>query len=65
MPLRYPIRDVLWLTLVVALATGLWLDRRRLTSWTYAFEGAVGTPLISTGVLFNVPDKQGNAPPTR
>jgi len=33
MRLRFTIRDLLWLTLVVALATGWWLDHRRL-SWT-------------------------------
>jgi len=28
MPLRFTIRDLLWLTLVVALATGWWIDTR-------------------------------------
>jgi len=28
MRLRFTIRDLLWLTLVVALAVGWWLDRR-------------------------------------
>jgi hypothetical protein len=31
--LRFTIRDLLWLTLVVALAVGWWLDHRRLTPW--------------------------------
>ena len=31
MKLRFSIRDLLWLTLVVALAMGWWLDHRRLT----------------------------------
>ena len=30
MRLRFTIRDLLWLTVVVALATGWWLDHRRL-----------------------------------
>jgi hypothetical protein len=30
MRVRFTIRDLLWLTLVVALATGWWLDRSRL-----------------------------------
>ena len=30
MPLRFTIRDLLWLTAVVALATGSWLDHGRL-----------------------------------
>jgi len=29
MRFRFTIRDLLWLTLVVALATGWWLDHRR------------------------------------
>jgi hypothetical protein len=29
MPLRFTIRDLLWLTLVVALAVGWWLDHKR------------------------------------
>ena len=29
MPFRFTIRDLLWLTLVVALATGWWLDHQR------------------------------------
>jgi type II secretory pathway component GspD/PulD (secretin) len=29
MPLRFTIRDLLWLTLVVALAVGWWADHRR------------------------------------
>jgi hypothetical protein len=28
MPVRFTIRDLLWLTLVVAMAVGWWLDRR-------------------------------------
>jgi hypothetical protein len=32
MRLRFTIRDLLWLTLVVALATGWFLDYRRLTA---------------------------------
>jgi len=28
MPLRFTIRDLLWLTLVVALIVGWWVDRR-------------------------------------
>jgi len=31
MPLRFTIRDLLWLTLVVALAVGWWVDRSNLT----------------------------------
>ena len=30
--LRFTIRDVLWLTLVVELAVGWWVDRERLTA---------------------------------
>ena len=30
MPLRFAIRDLLWLTVVAALAAGWWLDRSRL-----------------------------------
>jgi hypothetical protein len=33
MRLRFTIRDLLWLTLVVALATGWWLDHKQLTTW--------------------------------
>jgi len=29
---RFSIRDLLWLTLVVALAVGWWLDHRRLVT---------------------------------
>jgi hypothetical protein len=32
MRLRFTIRDLLWLTLVVALIVGWWLDHRRLQS---------------------------------
>jgi hypothetical protein len=32
MRFRFTIRDLLWLTAVVALAVGWWLDHRRLTS---------------------------------
>jgi len=31
MRLRFTIRDLLWLTLVVALAVAWWMDRRRIT----------------------------------
>jgi hypothetical protein len=31
MRLRFSIRDLLWLTLVVALAVGWWVDHQRLT----------------------------------
>jgi len=30
--LRFTIRDVLWVTMVVALAVGWWLDRARLSA---------------------------------
>ena len=30
---RFTIRDVLWLTVVVALAVGWWVDRERLRLW--------------------------------
>ena len=30
MPLRFTIRDLLWLTVVVALAVGWWLDLRQI-----------------------------------
>jgi hypothetical protein len=33
MRLRFTIRDLLWLTLVVALAVGWWIDHRRLTDF--------------------------------
>ena len=33
MRLRFSIRDLLWLTVIVALAVGWWLDHRRLTEW--------------------------------
>jgi len=39
MRLRFTIRDLLWLTLVVALATGWWLDHRRSTSPIEPFSG--------------------------
>jgi hypothetical protein len=39
MRLRFTIRDLLWLTLVVALAVGWWLDRRKITE----LEARVGT----------------------
>ena len=32
MPLRFTIRDLLWLTLVAALAVGWWIDHRRTDS---------------------------------
>jgi len=32
MRLRFSIRDLLWLTLVVALIVGWWLDRKKLSS---------------------------------
>ena len=31
MPLRFSIRDLLWLTVVVALAVGWWVDRSNIT----------------------------------
>ena len=32
MPLRFTIRDLLWLTLVVALALGWWIDGRKVAT---------------------------------
>jgi hypothetical protein len=37
MRLRFTIRDLLWLTLVVALAVGWWLDHHQLTGFIKAF----------------------------
>ena len=34
MRLRFSIRDLFWLTLVVALAVGWWLDHRKLSNET-------------------------------
>jgi len=48
--LRFTIRDLLWLTLVVALAVGWWLDHRRLTrdDWFWwRIEQRNGTTVIS------------------
>jgi hypothetical protein len=39
MRLRFSVRDLLWLTLVVALAVGWWLDRRKISD----LENRVGT----------------------
>jgi len=36
--LRFSIRDLLWLTLVVALAVGWWLNRRALQAEIYRLE---------------------------
>jgi hypothetical protein len=33
MRLRFTIRDLLWLTALMALAVGWWLDHWRLTAW--------------------------------
>ena len=33
MRLRFTIRDLLWLTLVVAVLTAWWLDRQQLMEW--------------------------------
>jgi len=45
MPLRFSIRDLLWLTLVVALCLGWWIDHhrfRRFLETTVVLEGPVG-----------------------
>jgi hypothetical protein len=38
MRLRFTIRDLLWLTLVVAMATAWWLDHARLTEDEFGVE---------------------------
>jgi hypothetical protein len=42
MKLRFTIRDLLWLTLVVGLAVGWWLDHKRLTGAHYSFTTEAG-----------------------
>ena len=43
--MRYSIRDLLWLTLLVAMATGWWMDHRR-------FAQSVPT-MVTAGGVFN------------
>jgi hypothetical protein len=40
MKLRFSIRDLLWLTLVVALIVGWWLQYRRSKRYTVTFPGS-------------------------
>jgi len=39
--MRFTIRDVLWLTLVVGLIGGWWVDRGRLWEWNQKLESAI------------------------
>jgi hypothetical protein len=50
MRLRFSIRDLLWLTLVVALAVGWWLDHKRLTTLTQPLL------IVDTEIVTLVPD---------
>ena len=50
--LRFTIRDLLWLTLVVALAVGWWLDHhrfRRFLETTVVLEGPIIAPVQGRG----------------
>jgi hypothetical protein len=40
MSLRFTIRDLLWLTVVVALAVGWWLDHLQIESPKYSYYGS-------------------------
>jgi hypothetical protein len=42
MRLRFTIRDLLWLTLVVAMAVGWWLEHRSCTNGRYMFRNING-----------------------
>jgi len=62
MPLRFTIRDLLWLTLVVALAVGWCVDHRRLTSDRYRVSVSSDGQTLSltdstTGIVLQVPSK--------
>ena len=60
MRFRFTIRDLLWLTVVAAVALAWWLDHRRLTEPYDPFLGRIGEP-VSGGCLDNI---QAIPPPT-
>ena len=53
MRLRFTIRDLLWLAVVVALAVGWWVDHRRLTAWDEVGGPGVIESFPSIGCTFN------------
>jgi len=62
MPLRFTIRDLLWLTLVVALIVGWWIDHPRTAKDRYrvsvSIDGKTITLLDSeTGVMRQMPSE--------
>jgi hypothetical protein len=49
--MRFTIRDMLWLTVVVALGVGWWVDRCRMTGPRFSFYIKSGTAADPTGVI--------------
>ena len=49
--MRFTIRDLLWLTVVAALAVGWWVDRCRMTAPRFSFYNKSGTGVDPTRVI--------------
>jgi hypothetical protein len=62
MRFRFTIRDLFWLTALVAMGVGWWLDHRRLTEPYDPFVGRVGEPTDAGCLILH--DIQANPPPT-
>jgi hypothetical protein len=54
MKLRFSIRDLLWLTLVVGMGVGWWIDHQRVSSiaaeWRGKYEAEIFGPIGSRGL---------------
>jgi hypothetical protein len=48
---HFKIRDLLWLTVVVALGVGWWVDHRRLTAPRFSFRIKTGTAVDPAGII--------------